>query len=174
MKGKFIPEILAENVSYPGRGIFYWDMRHFLSEFSGRSGSKLVNFGLMLNCFGLVRSWENIIGLVRGQGHKIYYFSVWFGSGQKITGSGCQKPCPTGLYTQHKTSLLYTLAENECKISCSPSNISNSLCNNLAYINRYKRLTFYPDMYTSNINNLLDCNIATSEEEINQLVSTVI
>ena len=29
-------------------------------------------------------------------------------------------------------------------------------------------------MYTSNINNLLDCNIATSEEEINQLVSTVI
>ena len=54
------------------------------SEFSGRSGSKLVNFGLMLNCFGPVR-W-NIIGSVWGQGHKIYYFSVRSGSGQKITG----------------------------------------------------------------------------------------
>ena len=56
------------------------------SELSGRSGSKLVNFGLMLNCFGPVRSGENIIGSVRGRGHKIYYFSVRSGSGQKITG----------------------------------------------------------------------------------------
>ena len=56
------------------------------SEFSGRSGSKLVNFGLMLNCFGPVRSGENIIGSVRGRGHKIYYFSVRSGSEQKITG----------------------------------------------------------------------------------------
>ena len=56
------------------------------SEFSGRSGSKLVNFGLMLNCFGPVRSGENIIGSVRGRGHKIYYFSVRSGSGQNITG----------------------------------------------------------------------------------------
>ena len=56
------------------------------SEFSGWSGSKLVNFELMLNCFGPVRSGENIIGSVRGQGHKIYYFSVRSGSGQKITG----------------------------------------------------------------------------------------
>ena len=44
------------------------------------------NFGLMLNCFGPVRSGENIIGSVRGRGHKIYYFSVRSGSGQKITG----------------------------------------------------------------------------------------
>ena len=56
------------------------------SEFSGRSGSKLVNFGLVLNCFGPVRSGENIIGSVRGRGHKIYYFSVRSGSGKKITG----------------------------------------------------------------------------------------
>ena len=55
-------------------------------EFSGRFGSKLVHFWLMLNCFGPVRSGENIIGSVRGQGHKIYYFSVRSGSGQKITG----------------------------------------------------------------------------------------
>ena len=40
----------------------------------------------MLNCFGPVRSGENIIGSVRGRGHKIYYFSVRSGSGQKITG----------------------------------------------------------------------------------------
>ena len=56
------------------------------SEFSGRSGSKLVDFGLMLNCFGPVRSGENIIGSVRGRGHKMYNFSVRSGSGQKITG----------------------------------------------------------------------------------------
>ena len=56
------------------------------SEFSGWSGSKLVHFGLMLNCFGPVRSGENIIGSVRGRGHKIYYFSVRSESGQKITG----------------------------------------------------------------------------------------
>ena len=40
----------------------------------------------MLNCFGPVQSGENIIGSVRGRGHKIYYFSVRSGSGQKITG----------------------------------------------------------------------------------------
>ena len=40
----------------------------------------------MLNCFGPVRSGENIIGSVRGQGHRIYYFSVLSRSGQKITG----------------------------------------------------------------------------------------
>ena len=40
----------------------------------------------MLNCFGPVRSGENIIGSVRGRGNKIYYFSVRSGSGQKITG----------------------------------------------------------------------------------------
>ena len=56
------------------------------SEFSVQSGSKLVNFGLMLNCFGPVRSGENIIGSVRGRGHKVYYFSVRSGSGKKITG----------------------------------------------------------------------------------------
>ena len=56
------------------------------SEFSVQSGSKLVNFGLMLDCFGPVRSGENIIGSVRGRGHKIYYFSVLSGSGKKITG----------------------------------------------------------------------------------------
>ena len=55
------------------------------SEFSGRSGSKLVNFGLMLNCFSPLWSGENIIGLVRDRGCKIYYFSVRSGSGQKIT-----------------------------------------------------------------------------------------
>ena len=57
------------------------------SEFLGRFGSKLLNFGLMLNCFGPVRSGENIIGSVRGRGHKIYYFSVRSGSGQKIMGA---------------------------------------------------------------------------------------
>ena len=41
---------------------------------------------MMLNCFGPVRSGENIIGSVRGRGHKIYYFSVRSGSGQKLTG----------------------------------------------------------------------------------------
>ena len=40
----------------------------------------------MLNCFGPVRSGENTIGSVLGRGHKIYYFSVRSGSGQKITG----------------------------------------------------------------------------------------
>ena len=56
-------------------------------EFSGRSGSKLLNFGLMLNCLGLVRSAENIIGSVQGRGHKILlFFSVRSRSGQKITG----------------------------------------------------------------------------------------
>ena len=40
----------------------------------------------MLNCFGPVRSGENKIESVRGRGHKIYYFSVRSGSGQKITG----------------------------------------------------------------------------------------
>ena len=47
---------------------------------------KLVNFGLMLNCFGPVRSGENIIWSVRDRGHRIYYFSVRSGSGQEITG----------------------------------------------------------------------------------------
>ena len=39
---------------------------------------------------------------VRGWGHKIYYLSVWSGSGQKITehsGLGFLKPCPAGLYS---------------------------------------------------------------------------
>ena len=40
----------------------------------------------MLNCFGPVRSGENIIGSVQGQGNKIYYFLVQFGLPQKITG----------------------------------------------------------------------------------------
>ena len=57
------------------------------SGFSGRSESKLVNFGLMLNCFGLVRSRENIIGSVQGRGHKNYCFSVRSGSGQVINGA---------------------------------------------------------------------------------------
>ena len=48
---------------------------------------KLVNFGLMLNYFGSVRSGENIIGSVQGRGHKIDYFSFQSGSGQKITGN---------------------------------------------------------------------------------------
>ena len=43
-------------------------------------------FELMINCYGPVRSGQNIIGSVRGWGHKMYYFSVWSGSGQKITG----------------------------------------------------------------------------------------
>ena len=47
---------------------------------------KLVQFGLMLICFGPVRSGENIIRSVRGRGHRIYFFSVQSGSGQKITG----------------------------------------------------------------------------------------
>ena len=69
------------------------------SEFSGRSGSKLVNFGLMLNCFSPVRSGKNIIGSVPGRGHKIYYFSVRSWSGQKITGQygvGVPKALPRG------------------------------------------------------------------------------
>ena len=68
------------------------------SEFSGQSGSKIVNFGLMLNCFGPVRSGENIIGSVRGRGHKIYYFSVRSESGKKITGQygfGVPKTLPS-------------------------------------------------------------------------------
>ena len=32
----------------------------------------LVDFGLMLKCFGPVRSGENIIGSVQGRGHQIY------------------------------------------------------------------------------------------------------
>ena len=32
------------------------------------------------------------------RGHKIYIFQVWSGSGQDITGLGCQKLCPAGLY----------------------------------------------------------------------------
>ena len=54
------------------------------SEFSGRSGSKLVNFGFILNCFGPVQGKYNRVG--PGSGHKIYYFLVQSGSGQKITG----------------------------------------------------------------------------------------
>ena len=61
----------------------------------------------MLNCFGPVRSGENIIGSVRGRGHKIYYFSVWSGSGQKITGQygvGVPKTLPRRtLYYIHTT-----------------------------------------------------------------------
>ena len=44
------------------------------SEFSGRSGSKLVHFGSMQNCFGPVRSGENKIGSVRGRAIKFTIF----------------------------------------------------------------------------------------------------
>ena len=40
----------------------------------------------LINCFGVVQSGQKIIGSVRGRGHKIYYFSVQSGLGQKITG----------------------------------------------------------------------------------------
>ena len=40
----------------------------------------------MINCFGSVRSGQNIIRLVRGLGHKTHYFSIQSVSGQKITG----------------------------------------------------------------------------------------
>ena len=62
------------------------------SEFSGRSGLKLVNFGLLLNCFSLVRSGENIIGSLWGRSHKIYNFLVRSGSGQY--GVGVPKTLP--------------------------------------------------------------------------------
>ena len=47
---------------------------------------KLVDFGLMINCFGLIQSGQNIIRSAHSQDHKTYYFSVRSGSGQKITG----------------------------------------------------------------------------------------
>ena len=68
---------------------FLWSQHKVFSipqNFRVGSGRNFFNFGLMLNCFGPVWSGENIIGSVRGQGHKIYYFSVRSGSGQKITG----------------------------------------------------------------------------------------
>ena len=62
------------------QNIFHWPT----SEFSGWSGSKLVNFGLMLNCFGPVRSGENIIG---SSGVGAIKFTIFrSGLGQKITG----------------------------------------------------------------------------------------
>ena len=64
---------------------------------------KWLHFGLMIKCFDPVQSGKYIIRLVRGRGHKIYYFQVWFGLGQKIQGTTCmglvcQKPCSAGLY----------------------------------------------------------------------------
>ena len=52
---------------------------------------KLVNFELMLNCFGPVWSRENIIGSVRGRGHKIYYFLVRSGV---LRGRGAKNLAP--------------------------------------------------------------------------------
>ena len=84
----------------------------YTSEFSVRFGSKLNNFGLMLNCFGPVWSGENIIGSVRGWGHKVYCFSVRSGSGQKIMGQygvGVPKTLP-------RRTLMHTIYQG-CKFS---------------------------------------------------------
>ena len=82
------------------------------SEFLGWFGSKLLNFGLMLNCFGPVRSGEYIIGSVRGRGHKIYYFSVRSGSGQNITGQyrfGVPKLLPRRTLTGPATQIIVAI-----------------------------------------------------------------
>ena len=60
---------------------------------------------IVFNCFGPVRFGENIIGSVRGRDHKIYYFSVRSGSGQKITGQygvGVPKTLPRRTLVQSK------------------------------------------------------------------------
>ena len=96
--------------------------------FSIPFGSKLVNFGLMLNCFGPVRSRENIIGSVRGRGHKIYYFSVRSGSGQKITGQygvGVPKTLPRRTLIP---SVLLTYNPFLCPLSLTCFNKVNMIC----------------------------------------------
>ena len=59
---------------------------------------KLFNFGLIINCFSLVHSWQNTIQSVQGGDHKITIFSVQSVSGQKITGycgDGMPKTLPS-------------------------------------------------------------------------------
>ena len=77
----------------------------------------------MLNFFGLVRSGENIIGSVRGRGHKIYYFSVRSGSGQKITGQygvGVPKTLPrrTLVWSADEVNIVLHVSSCRLKLSC--------------------------------------------------------